>query len=73
MRYLGELSKFGLVPHGLLFSSLKQLLDDFAHHNIDAACALMETAGRYLIRRPETNSRMENMLDVMMRLKVSGT
>lgn len=47
MRYLGELAKFRLVPFGLLFSQLKQLLDDFAHHNIDAACALVDAAGRY--------------------------
>ena len=56
--------KFKVYPPGSLFVSLKQLLDDFAHHNIDAACALVETAGRYLFRTPETKIRMENMLEV---------
>lgn len=68
-RYLAEMAKFKLTPYGLLFMCLKQLLDDFQHHNIDAACALVDTAGRYLIRLPETKTRMENMLDVMMRLR----
>lgn len=36
---------------------LKSLLDDFSGHNIEAACALVETAGRFLIRLPETKSR----------------
>eukprot|EP00798_Chlamydomonas_sp_ICE-L_P014700 gene14700-20740_t len=61
IRYLAELCN--------LFVALKQLLDDFTHHNIDAACALVETAGRFLIRTPETQIRMQNMLEVMMRLK----
>lgn len=50
MRYVGELCKFRLFPHGAAFSLLKVLLDDFQGHNIDAACALVETAGRFLFR-----------------------
>ncbi|GFH07185.1 uncharacterized protein HaLaN_01949, partial [Haematococcus lacustris] len=37
--------------------------------NVDAAAALVESAGRYLLRNPPTRTRMENMLQVMMRLK----
>lgn len=64
MRYIGELCKFRLIPFGTVFTNLKNLLDDFTHHNIDAACALIETAGGFLIRLPETHIRMENMLEV---------
>ncbi len=46
-RYLAELAKFKLYPPGSFFVALKQLLDDFSHHNIDAACAMVETVGRY--------------------------
>lgn len=53
-RYLAELTKFRLVAPGTFFVALKQLLDDFTHHNVDAACAMVETAGRMLIRMPET-------------------
>ena len=63
-RYLAELAKFRLYPPGSFFVALKQLLDDFSHHNIDAACTLVETAGRPLIRMPETKIRMENMIEV---------
>ncbi|KAH9311222.1 hypothetical protein KI387_026257, partial [Taxus chinensis] len=44
-------------------------LDDFTHHNIDVACNLLETCGRFLYRSPETTIRMANMLEIMMRLK----
>ena len=62
-RYLGELAKFRLVPFGALFSMLKSLLDDFSGHNVDAAAALVEAAGRFLLRLPETETRMANMLE----------
>ncbi|GIM12930.1 hypothetical protein Vretimale_16172 [Volvox reticuliferus] len=68
-RYMAELAKFRLLPPGSFFSALKQLLDDFTGHNIDTACALVEGAGRFMYRCPETRTRMENMLEVMMRLK----
>lgn len=68
-RYLAELAKFKCFPHGSFFVALKQLLDDFSHHNIDACCAMVETAGRALIRTPESKVRMENMLEVMIKLK----
>ncbi|CAJ1975643.1 unnamed protein product [Sphenostylis stenocarpa] len=44
-------------------------LDDFTHHNIDVACNLLETCGRFLYRSPETTIRMANMLEILMRLK----
>lgn len=63
-RYLAELTKFRLVPFGTIFSLLKSLLDDFVGHNVDAAAALVDTAGRFLYRLPETQTRMNNMLEV---------
>ena len=62
-RYLAELAKFRVVPFGGLFSMLKALLDDFSGHNVDAAAALVEAAGRFLLRLPETETRMANMLE----------
>ncbi|KAK4578950.1 hypothetical protein RGQ29_028851 [Quercus rubra] len=47
----------------------KACLDDFTHHNIDVACNLLETCGRFLYRSPETTIRMANMLEILMRLK----
>lgn len=48
---------------------LQSCLDDFSHHNIDVACNLLETCGRFLYRSPETTIRMANMLEILMRLK----
>nr|XP_043631747.1 regulator of nonsense transcripts UPF2 [Erigeron canadensis] len=69
IRFIGELCKFKIAPSALIFSCLKACLDDFSHHNIDVACNLLETCGRYLYRCPDTNVRMTNMLDILMRLK----
>uniref|UniRef100_A0A7N0V2R3 MIF4G domain-containing protein n=1 Tax=Kalanchoe fedtschenkoi TaxID=63787 RepID=A0A7N0V2R3_KALFE len=69
IRFIGELCKFKIAPPGLVFSCLKACLDDFTHHNIDVACNLLETCGRFLYRSPETSLRMANMLGILMRLK----
>ncbi|XP_010534438.1 PREDICTED: regulator of nonsense transcripts UPF2 [Tarenaya hassleriana] len=69
IRFIGELCKFKIAPAGLVFSCLKACLDDFTHHNIDVACNLLETCGRFLYRSPETSIRMTNMLEILMRLK----
>ncbi|CAK9142961.1 unnamed protein product [Ilex paraguariensis] len=69
IRFIGELCKFKIAPPGLVFSCLKACLDDFTHHNIDIACNLLETCGRFLYRSPETALRMTNMLEILMRLK----
>ncbi|EXB30382.1 Regulator of nonsense transcripts 2 [Morus notabilis] len=69
IRFIGELCKFKIAPSGLVFSCLKACLDDFTHHNIDVACNLLETCGRFLYRSPETTVRMANMLEILMRLK----
>lgn len=69
IRFIGELAKFKIAPASLVFTCLKSCLDDFTHHNIDVACNLLETCGRFLYRSPETTIRMANMLEIMMRLK----
>ncbi|KAK9283344.1 hypothetical protein L1049_011586 [Liquidambar formosana] len=69
IRFIGELCKFKIAPAGLVFGCLKACLDDFTHHNIDVACNLLETCGRFLYRSPETTVRMANMLEILMRLK----
>ncbi|XP_042374073.1 regulator of nonsense transcripts UPF2-like [Zingiber officinale] len=69
IRFIGELSKFKIASAGLVFTCLKACLDDFTHHNIDVACNLLETCGRFLYRSPETTIRMANMLEILMRLK----
>ncbi|CAI6011271.1 unnamed protein product [Closterium sp. NIES-65] len=69
IRFLGELAKFKVAPPSLIFSCLKSCLEDFSHHSIDVACALLETCGAFLSRHPDTKVRMGNMLDIIQRLK----
>jgi hypothetical protein len=57
-RYLAELSKFRLAPPGSALLRLKALLDDFNGANIDAACALVEGAGRFFTRLPGAGGRV---------------
>lgn len=58
-----------LTPLMVIRVLLQSCLDDFTHHNIDVACNLLETCGRFLYRFPETSMRMGNMLEIIMRLK----
>ncbi|KAI8539857.1 hypothetical protein RHMOL_Rhmol09G0215800 [Rhododendron molle] len=69
IRFIGELCKFRIASAGLVFNCLKACLDDFSHHNIEVACNLLETCGRFLYRSPETTVRMANILEILMRLK----
>jgi regulator of nonsense transcripts 2 len=48
---------------------LQACLDDFYHHNIDVACNLLETCGRFLYLSQGTTVRMSNMLEILRRLK----
>ncbi|KAE8805482.1 Regulator of nonsense transcripts 2 [Hordeum vulgare] len=69
IRFIGELCKFNIAPSSLVFSCLKACLDDFSHHNIDVACNLLETCGRFLYLSQGTTVRMANMLEILKRLK----
>lgn len=69
IRFLSELTKFKVTPAHTIFHSFKVALDDFTNHNIDIVCNLLETCGRYLLKSPDTNARMNGMLETVMRKK----
>lgn len=73
VRFIGELVKFKMYAliEGLF--CLKVLLHDFTHHHVDMACALLETCGRYFLRRPESHQRTKIYLEQMMRKKSALT
>ncbi|XP_065186953.1 regulator of nonsense transcripts 2-like [Sycon ciliatum] len=71
VRYMGELTKFKLMPKADTLHSLKILLHDFTHHNIEMACQLLETCGRFLYRSPDSHLRTKIFLDTMMRKKAA--
>lgn len=69
IRYLAELTKFGIVPEHVVFHCLKVSLDDFSRMNIEIICNLLENCGRYLLRSAETSPRMATFLETLQRKK----
>lgn len=69
IRYLAELTKFGVVPEHVVFHCLKVSLDDFSRMNIEILCNLIENCGRYLLKNPETSPRMASFLETLQRKK----
>lgn len=67
VRFLCELTKFGVCPTHTILHVLKVSLDDFSGHNLDNLCTLLEGCGRYLLRSEATREKMAAMLDVLKR------
>ena len=69
VRYLAELTKFGVVPEHVIFHCFKVSLDDFSRMNIEIICNLLENCGRYLLRHSDTSPRMASFLETLQRKK----
>lgn len=69
VRYLAELTKFGVVPEHIIFHCFKVSLDDFSRMNIEIIGNLLENCGRYLLRNPDTAPRMASFLETLSRKK----
>lgn len=69
MRYLAEMTKFGVVPEHVIFHCFKVSLDDFSRMNIEIIASFLENCGRYLLRNPETAPRMTSFLETLGRKK----
>lgn len=69
VRYLAELTKFGVVPEHVIFHCLKVALDEFSRMNLEIIANLLENCGKYLLRNPETAPRMRSFLDTLKRKK----
>lgn len=71
IRYLAELTKFGVVPEHVIFHCFKVSLDDFSRMNIEIMGNLLENCGRYLLRNPDTAPRMASFLETLSRKKTA--
>lgn len=71
IRYLAELTKFGVVPEHVIFHCLKVSLDDFSRMNIEIIGNLLENCGRYLLRNPDTAPRAASFLETLQRKKAA--
>ena len=68
-RYIAELTKFRVAPPIVALRAIKRCLEDFNGYNIDVACCLLESCGRYLFRTKHTHKKIAELMDTMMRLK----
>ena len=71
IRYLAELTKFGVVPEHVIFHCLRVSMDEFSRMNIEIICNLLENCGRYLFRNPDTSPRMHSFLETLQRKKAA--
>lgn len=71
IRYLAELTKFGVVPEHVIFHCLKVSIDDFSRMNIEIIGNLLENCGRYLLRNADTAPRMKSFLETLQRKKAA--
>ena len=69
MRFIGELTKFDVFPKDEALQCLKILILDFSHHQIEMACSLLESCGRYLFLSPATHIKCSLLLQQMLRKK----
>jgi regulator of nonsense transcripts 2 len=69
IRYLSELTKFGVVPDHVIFHCFKVSLDDLSRMNIEIIGNFLENCGRYLLRNPSTSPRMVSFLETLNRKK----
>jgi regulator of nonsense transcripts 2 len=67
-RYIGELTKFRVAPPMVFLRCVKRCLEDFTGSNVDVACCLLESCGRFLYRLKHTSSRVSDLMDIMTRL-----
>lgn len=65
LRYIAELTKFGLVPIHVIFYEMKTMIASLDAANIENIFILFEGCGRYLMRKPESNALMVKMVRVL--------
>ncbi|BGP42681.1 mRNA decay protein [Rhodotorula kratochvilovae] len=71
LRFISELTKFGVTPMHVVFHIYKVLLDDFSGPNIDNFCTILEGCGRFLLRSEATSERMKQVVDTFKRKKAA--
>lgn len=69
VRYLCELCKFKICPPGVILDTIKTLMDKFSQGEAELCAHILQCCGRFLLYTPETQTRTENLLERMMRLK----
>jgi regulator of nonsense transcripts 2 len=63
IRYISELTKFGLAPPHDTFHCFKVLLEDMTNaSNLETLCSMLDCCGRFLYKTPDTHERTSAMV-----------
>ncbi len=65
LKYLSELTKFGIVENIIIFNKIRKFIMDLKTVNIEALSLLLDGCGRYLFLNPSTHDIMVEMLDLL--------
>jgi regulator of nonsense transcripts 2 len=71
VRFLAELTKFGVCRKPEAMRCLTILIQDFSPHSIEMACAMLEHCGRFLFRSPDSQPRTRVILEMLVRKKTA--
>lgn len=68
-KFIGELTKFKVAPPIVALRCLRRCVQDFSGNNIDIACCLLESCGRFLHKTTHTTSKLAQIMDTMVRIR----
>lgn len=72
-RFIGELTKFRVMPQGTVYAMLKKaILDHLTGFNIDMTSILLESCGRFLFHQPESHRRLIHLFETINKKKSQG-
>lgn len=69
IRLIGELTKFQIIPPFTTLDILRRCLTNVTPININIACVLLDSCGRYLLLNQQSRKAMRHYLDLFDRLK----
>ncbi|OLL23569.1 Regulator of nonsense transcripts 2 [Neolecta irregularis DAH-3] len=72
IRFLSEMIKFNVVSQYVIWHCLKLCVDDFCRPNVMNIVNIFENCGKFLLKSPETSSRMANIASRKFRCALSG-
>lgn len=68
-KFIAELTKFKVAPPIVVLRCLQRCVQDFTGHNIDVACCLLESCGRFLHRSKHTAPKLNDIREKIMRIR----
>jgi len=71
VKFIGEMTKFGMIPPADTLNCLKILVLEFSPHTIEMACALLETCGRFLLRSTISHLRAKVLIEQLVRKRTA--